>query len=144
MAFSLTSLLGGSLLETVGGLISKFKLDPTKKAELQAALETHVHELKIKEAELEMRLAEFQAKEIEVASANIRADSQSGDKFTSRARPSFIYVMLALFVANFVAFPLMNRPALVYPESLFWLFGSAMLGYTGARTWEKIGLPKAK
>lgn len=137
MAFSLKDLLGGSLLEGIGSIIGKFKLDPTKKAELQAALEAHAHEVRLKEMELESKIADFQAREIEAASANIRAEAGSGDLFTSRARPSFIYVMLAIFICNYIAFPIMERPPLVFPEPLFWLFGSCMLGYTGARTWEK-------
>ena len=123
-------------------LIGKIKLDPTKKAELQAVVEAHAHELALREAELQMKLADFQAREIEAAGANIRAEAQSGDKFTSRARPSFLYVMLAIFVCNYIAFPLMSRPPLEFPEPLFWLFGSCMLGYTGARTWEKFSVFK--
>ena len=137
MGFSIKDILGGSLLEGISSIIGKFKLDPTKKAELQAALEANAHELALKQAELEMKLADFQAREIEAAGANIRAEASSGDKFTSRARPSFIYVMLAIFICNYIVFPIVSRPPLVFPEPLFWLFGSCMLGYTGARTWEK-------
>jgi hypothetical protein len=138
----LASILGGGLGSLIKDTIGMFKLSPEKKAELQALVDQHEFELKIKQAELEAKLAEYQAREIEAASANIRAEAASGDKYTSRARPSFIYVMLAIFIANYMAFPLLGRDVLSFPESLFWLFGSCMLGYTGARTWEKFAGPK--
>jgi hypothetical protein len=78
------------------------------------------------------------SREVEAASANIRAEATTGDKFTSRARPSFIYVMLVILVANYIVFPLGGKTPLNFPDALFWLFGSCMLGYTGARSWEKV------
>jgi hypothetical protein len=38
------------------------------------------------DADLESKLADIQGQ-------NIRADAQSGDKFTSRARPAFLWMM---------------------------------------------------
>ncbi|MCI0352575.1 MAG: holin family protein [Acidobacteriales bacterium] len=134
----LTDILGGSLLDGVKGIIGQFKLSPEKKAELQATVEAHAHELAVKQAELEARIAEFQAREIEAASANIRAEAASGDKFTSRARPTFLYISNVILLFNYILFPLLQRPPLDFPEPLFWLFGSVMLGYTGARSWEKL------
>jgi len=45
--------------------------------------------------------------------------------------------MLGILVANFVVFPFIAKPPIAFPDALFWLFGSCMLGYTGARSWEK-------
>ena len=127
----LKDLIGGSIAEAVGDVVRIFKVDATQAAE-------HKHELAKIQADLESKIADFQAREIEAASANIRAEAGSGDRYTSRARPSFIYVMLSIFVCNYIIFPLAGRPLLEFPEPLFWLFGSCMLGYTGARAWEKV------
>lgn len=136
----LAKIFGGDVA-SVGDLFDKvigaFKLSPEKKAELEALKEQNATELQKLQIELEGRVQDAISKEVEAASANIRAEAQTGDKYTSRARPSFIYVMLAIFICNFILFPLLKRPALEFPEALFWLFGSCMLGYTGARTWEK-------
>lgn len=134
----LTDILGGSLLGGIKEIIGQFKLSPEKKAELEATFEAHKHELAMKQAELEARLAEYQAREIEAAGANIRAEAQSGDKYTSRARPTFLYVVNVILVWNYIVVPLFKQQPLALPEPLFWLFGSVMLGYTGARTWEKV------
>ena len=128
---------GASILDGVSKIIGNFKLSPEKKAELEAMVEAHKFEFDKLQLEYETKIAEYQAKEIEAAGANIRAEAQSGDKYTSRARPSFLYVMLAIFICNYIVFPLASRPPLQFPDALFWLFGSCMLGYTGARTWEK-------
>ena len=94
--------------------------------------------------ELELKKAEQQAitEEIKTASSNIRAEAMSGDKYTSRMRPSYGYMMIVILGCNYILFPLINQPPIQFPDALFWLFGSVMLGYTGARTWEKIGISK--
>ncbi len=142
MGFDLTSILGSNLGTAVKDIVGAFKLDPTKKAEFQAVIDANAHEIAVKQAEYEVKLLDVQTKEIEVASSNIRAEATNGDKFTSRGRPSFIYVMLLIFACNYILFPIINRPPLNFPEALFWLFGSCMLGYTGARSWERIGISK--
>ena len=136
----LADILGSSLLDSIKGIIGEFHTDPTVKAQMLAAADANATQIKAKEIELEEKAQDELTAEIEAASANIRADAASGDKFTSRARPSFLYVMLGILSANYVLFPLIGKAALTFPDALFWLFGSAMLGYTGARTWEKIGI----
>ena len=144
MAFSIGDILGGGLGKLVKDVVGTFKLDPGVKAQIDAEVARNNHELAIKELEIQARIEEAHTKEIEAASGNIRAEAQSGDRYTSRARPSFIYVMLLILVCNYILFPFIHRTPIDYPEALFWLFGSAILGYTGARSWEKVGLPKAK
>lgn len=130
MAFDLSSLIGGSIGDAFAKVVGAFKVNPTE----QLAAQTEITRIQL---ELQGKILDGVQTEIQSASANIQADAKSGDAYTSRARPSFIYVMLVIFVCNYIVFPLMNRPPLAFPEALFWLFGSCMLGYTGARTWEK-------
>ncbi|NNC72791.1 MAG: hypothetical protein HKN78_07930 [Sphingomonadaceae bacterium] len=82
----------------------------------------------------------------------IVAEAQSPDPWTSRARPSFLYVMYALLLW---ALPMgllaairpeaaqdiaagMNAYLAGIPEPLYALFGTGYLGYTAARQWGKI------
>lgn len=131
-------ILGGTLLESVKGLIDSFHLSPEQAAQFKAAADANANQLALKQLDLDAKTQDTLAREVEAASANIRAEASSGDKYTSRARPSFIYVMLALLVTNYAVIPLLHGKPLDWPDPLFWLFGSAMLGYTGARTWEKV------
>ncbi len=83
--------------------------------------------------------------------AAIVAEAQSADPWTSRARPSFLYVMYAMILW---ALPMgliaainpamaqgiaagMNAYLSGIPESLWALFGTGYLGYTVARQWGK-------
>jgi Holin of 3TMs, for gene-transfer release len=82
----------------------------------------------------------------------IIAEAQSADPWTSRARPSFLYVMYvmilwALPMGLLAAFnPDMARGIsggmTAYlngiPDSLWALFGTGYLGYTAARQWGKV------
>jgi hypothetical protein len=132
---ALTDLIGGSLGDVAAKLIGMFKVPPEKALEHEAEM-AHIQQ------EAQDHIVAAAQAEIEAASANIRADAQSGDKFTQRARPSFMYIMEATIVYNFIVAPLLGKAPVQMPDALFWLFGSAVLGYTGARSWEKfMGAP---
>jgi hypothetical protein len=82
----------------------------------------------------------------------ILAEAQSADPWTSRARPSFLYVMYALLLWSIpMGLIASARPELAeaiargmnaylagIPEPLYALFGTGYLGYTAARTWGKV------
>lgn len=82
----------------------------------------------------------------------IVAEAGSADPWTSRARPSFLYVM---YIMLLWALPMglvaafrpetardiasgMNAYLTSLPEPLYALFGTGYLGYTAARQWGKI------
>src|SRR6266849_1487053 len=136
----LDQLLGGGLGKLFSDVVGTFKLSPEDKAKFQATIDENQTQVQLAQIALESKAQDTLARETEAASANIRAEAASGDKYTSRARPSFLYVMLGILSANYVVFPLVGKTSLVFPDALFWLFGSCMLGYTGARTWEKYSI----
>lgn len=90
--------------------------------------------------------------EINARLSAIVAEANSHDPWTSRARPSFLYVMYLLLLW---ALPMgilaafnpdralaiaqgMNAYLTGLPEPLYALFGTGYLGYTAARQWGKI------
>lgn len=89
--------------------------------------------------------------EMQVSLSAILAEAQSADPWTSRARPTFlyvVYVVILLCVAGsiigiwwpgevFQAAQNLSRLLNAVPESLWWLFGAGYLGYTGARSFDK-------
>ncbi len=121
----------------VAGLLDKIIPDP--KARDAAKLEL----LKLEGSQdLERLRAQMSA---------VVAEAQSADPWTSRARPSFLYVMYALLLW---AIPMgliaafrpgmardiaagMNAYLTGIPEPLYALFGTGYLGYTVAREWGK-------
>jgi hypothetical protein len=81
----------------------------------------------------------------------ILAEENSSDRWTSRARPSFLYVMyfilllcvfggiLGVWYPAQTALAAANINAMLkaIPSDLYELFGLGYLGYTGARSFEK-------
>tara|TARA_A100001391_G_scaffold7621_2_gene4775 strand:+ start:29167 stop:29580 length:414 start_codon:yes stop_codon:yes gene_type:complete len=131
-----------ALLETLIGPIASLidKIIPDPQAREQAKLEL-------------LRLEGTQEMEaIQARLAAIVAEAQSSDPWTSRARPSFLYVMytLLLFALPMGVLAAFNPSAAAgiasgmnaylngLPEPLYALFGTGYLGYTAARQWGKI------
>lgn len=130
---TITGLLG------IGGkLIDKLFPDPEQKARAQLEL---------------MRLQQSgELDEVKVQLSAIMAEAQSADPWTSRARPSFLYVVYVLllwsipmglltifapeaadkFTAGF------GKWMLALPEPILTLFGVVMTGYVAGRSWEKV------
>lgn len=90
-------------------------------------------------------------KELEISLSAILAEAQSQDKWTSRARPSFMYViyvfiLTAIPMGFLFAFKPLVAEAVTrgvglwltaIPDELYMLFGAGYLGYTGARSYDK-------
>ncbi|MBC2668621.1 holin family protein [Novosphingobium piscinae] len=126
-----------ALLAPISTLIDKIVPDP--KARDAAKLEL----LRLQGSqELELLRTQLSA---------IVAEAGAADPWTSRARPSFLYVMYALIL---LAVPMgvvaafrpdmaeaIGRGMTAYlnglPEPLYALFGTGYLGYTAARQWGK-------
>lgn len=106
-------------------------------------------------AEAKRRLIELeQAGQLEstrIALSAILAEAQSSDPWTSRARPTFLYVIYAVILMcmvgsiigiwwpDHVTTAAANFSSLLaaIPDSLWGLFGVGYLGYTASRSWDK-------
>lgn len=89
--------------------------------------------------------------ELQASMGAILAEAQSADPWTSRARPTFLYLMYGIIMLAFVGgilgiwFPdhtaraadNIGKLLAAIPDSLWWLFGAGYLGYTGARSFDK-------
>lgn len=139
----LAKLFGGDVGDIFSKIVGTFKLSPEKAAEMEMLKETHAADLAKLQIQLEQQAQDAVSREVEAAGANIRAEATNGDKFTSRARPTFLYICNFILLWNFVIVPTMGKNPVAFPEPLFWLFGSVMLGYVGARSWEKISQVKS-
>ena len=127
-----------SLIGPIAALIDKIIPDP--QARERAKLEL-------------LRLEGSQELEtIQARLSAIVAEAGSADPWTSRARPSFLYVMytLLLFALPMGVLSAFNPTAAIdiasgmnaylggLPEPLYALFGTGYLGYTAARQWGKV------
>ncbi len=119
-------------------IIDKIFPDPAQKAQAQLEL------LKMQQA--------GDLDEIKVQLSAIIAEAQSTDPWTSRARPSFLYVVYVLLLWSIpmgvltifkpeaaAAFTLGFKAWMsAIPEPVLTLFGVVMTGYVAGRSWEKV------
>lgn len=124
-------------------LIKRLIPDPTEQAKAQAELKQMEHN-----GELAQLNARYSA---------IVAEATSKDKWTSRARPMFLYVMYGVIALAVIGGVLgvwwpdhVKRAAdnitlmlNAIPEPLWVLFGSGYLGYSASRSYDKKQQAKA-
>ena len=123
-------------LDSVTALVSEFHLSPEDKAKAQQAIADAA-------AKAQAAAVDYDVQLNSIAGQNIRADAQSGDKFTARARPSFLYVIIAVLGFNYIGLPLAgvfgsHAQPITLPTDLLTLFGVGLTGYSMSRTAEKI------
>ncbi len=125
------------LIAPIAGLLDKLIPDP--KARDAAKLEL----LKLESGQ--------ELERLRVQLSAVVAEAQSSDPWTSRARPSFLYVMYALLLWSIpMGLIAAARPSMAeaiargmtaylagIPEPLYALFATGYLGYTVARSWGK-------
>lgn len=127
-------------LEVGGKIIDKLFPDPVERDKAKLEL------LRLQQE------GEFKALEVQMSA--IIAEAKSADPWTSRARPSFLYVMYVLILASIpmgilAAFSPSTATAIgegmkawlaSIPDMLWGVFGTGYLGYTVARSvWDKKG-----
>ena len=133
--------LVGPISELLGKAIDRIFPDKVKQAEDRARAEFAMAQL----------MQDGSLKEMQTQMSAILAEAQSADPWTSRARPSFLYVMYIMILSGIpmgVLYVFNPAAALgiasglkmwleAIPDSLYTLFGVGYLGYAGARMWEK-------
>ena len=134
-------LLINPVFDTIGKVIDRIFPDKVAQATERAKADMALVALQ-QSGELELLSRQLQA---------IVAEAQSADPWTSRARPTFLYVIYIMILMSIpMGFLSAFRPeiasAVAYgmsswlkaiPDALYTLFGVGYLGYTGARGWEK-------
>jgi len=129
---------GKALLQAGMSIIDKLIPDPEAKAKAKLDLMKMQQEGQFKEAEIQM--------------SAILAEANSADKWTSRARPSFLYVVYILMLAGIpmgILFAISPDTAAnvtkgfgewlkAIPSEITDLFKWVMLGYIGGRSYEKV------
>jgi hypothetical protein len=141
------ALLAKPLLDMGSTIIDRVFPDKVKQAAERAQAELALTQM----------VQDGRLKEMATSMSAIIAEAQSPDPWTSRARPSFLYVM---YVMILMAIPMgvlsafkpdlavaiaagMKAWLAAIPSELYTLFGVGYLGYAGARMFEKrVGVTK--
>lgn len=133
-----------SIFELGSTILDKFFVDAGEKERIEISKQ----EMKLKLQEM-VQKGEF--KTLQQQMLVMVEEARSKDKWTSRARPSFLYVM---YIVIMMAFPMgiitavspetathltegVNAWLHAMPKDLWYLFGAGYLGYSGARSFDK-------
>lgn len=126
-----------TLIPAVTGLLDKIIPDPEARDRAKLELVRQQQAGNLRETEIQL--------------SAILAEARSADPWTSRARPSFLYVVYVMILAaipmGFLHAAAPDMAARIaegvrawlaaLPDDIWWLFGAGYLGYTGARTLDK-------
>jgi len=141
MGFSIANIDVGGTLSGIGQLAKDIRTAITGKEPIDAT----------KAAELALKVQELEAG-IENARLNVViAESQSQDKWTSRGRPMFLYVVYIMLLSAipmgivYAISPITAKNIIegfgawlkAIPGDLYALFGAGYLGYGAFRTYDK-------
>ncbi len=124
------------ILDSATALIAQFHLSPEQQIQAQQQLQEAAQRA-------QQAAMDYDAKLNDIAGQNIRAESQSEDNYTRRARPTFMYVVIAVIGFNYIALPLLQVfgskvAPITLPGDLLTLFGVCVTGYVFSRTAEKV------
>jgi len=133
---------GLDLVSNVGGKLID-RLFPDKVAQAKEREDAALSLLQVQN--------DSEVKRMQTEMSAILAEAQSTDPWTSRARPSFLYVIYVMVLASIPMGILsainpvaatnvangMQSWLIAIPDSLWAVFGTGYLGYVGARSYDK-------
>lgn len=117
------------------GDVQEGRIPPDQMSELKQAMLQH-----------EAEMARLEVEERKDARDLIRQEGASDDPWIRRARPTFLWLIYLVIFWNFIVLGTIEywrtgaalaQPPINFPDELYMLFGSAFLGYTGFRSWDK-------
>ena len=111
----------------------------------------NLFETEEEKAAAKAKLVNLDLKKYEIQMSAIVAEAKSADPWTSRARPTFLYVfyliiilcvsggIIGIWFPDQVSIAAMNIGDLLgaIPDSIVGLFGAGYLGYCGSRSYDK-------
>lgn len=113
MEFNISSVIGGGFGKLFKDVVGSFKLDPTKKAELEAVIDEHEAEFKLKELEINGRIQEAVMNQV-TAQIEVNKLEAQGNLYQASWRPTVGYICcLALLFQFFL------RPILAWGSSIW-------------------------
>lgn len=136
MALSIQGILGNSLGDVIKNIIAEFRVTPDVKAQLEAQLAE-------KQLDIAQQEMDINAKLNDIAGQNIRAEQESGDKYVTRARPSWAWGGLCVVAWNYCVMPCLQAAhvgagPVNLPDAFWWTVGTVVTGYVFNRTAQDI------
>jgi len=113
MGFDFASAIGGGLGKLVKDVVGTFKIDPTEKAKLEAAIDEHEWQFRMAEQAANFKMAEELTKQV-TAQIEVNKLEAQGNLYQSSWRPTVGYICcLGLF------FQFFGRPILAWVSTMY-------------------------
>lgn len=143
MAFNIGTLLGSNLGQMFKDIVGTFKASPDKVLEMQEMIQNNAAAVQQKQLELDGKLQDAVAKEIEESAEVIKTEAQSQSWLPRNVRPLLLLLWGSLITLNYVMgvvsqFVRVAYTPLTLPDWLYKLTAIGYTGYVGFRTWEKL------
>lgn len=135
----------GQLLKTVDQVIDNVTTTTEEKMNLELAKERLRFEILKTTSLMEQKAAELVQKDLAGVREQAMAELKSEDSYVRRARPSIIWVGIAVFVVNYIILPAVSFISgkvfapVQLPDAFWYTWGSITGGYAFLRTLEKTG-----
>jgi len=139
----LETILGANLGQMFKDVVGTFHLSPDKKAEMQEAIDANQAALAQKQLDLQGKMQDAIAAEIQSAGEVIKAEAQSQSWLPRNVRPLLLLLWGVAITFNQMV-PIIARfwlPTLTPFPLDPWVYKLTAIGFTGyvtARTWEKV------
>lgn len=137
-------LVGGGLGKLFKDVVGSFKMNPEEKAKIEAAIDERAHELRLREAELNDRIEERIARQVE-AQIEVNKVEAQGNLYQASWRPTVGYICCLGLLFEFFIRPIMAWGSAIWGwpppppldmGDLIILLGG-MLGLGSLRSWDK-------
>ena len=140
---NLGTILGGNVGQLFKDVVGAFKIDPTKKAEFQAAIDENAALLAVKELELQSKIQDAVSTEVSASADIIKAEANSQSWLPRNVRPLLLLLWGCIITFNpLVAIISQFTKAPMQPITLDpWIYKLTAIGFTGYvafRSWEKV------
>lgn len=126
------------IIGQVSNLVAQFHLSPEQKQQFDAQMAQL-------QQSAQQQANDYEVKLNDIAGQNIRAEADSGDNYTRRARPSVIWFGLLFILWDYCVLPTLvtldthlRLPEVLLPQWFWEVWGVVVTGYVFARSTEKI------
>jgi hypothetical protein len=146
MGIGIGDIVGGGFGKLFKDIVGSFKLDPTEKAKIEAEIDQRAWELKAREQEANLKIAEEISKQV-TAQIEVNKVEAAGNLYQASWRPTVGYICCLGLLFEFFIRPIMSWGSLIWgwptPPPLdmgdLIILLSGMLGLGTLRSYDKRG-----
>lgn len=128
----------GTILKTLATTVVSNIFPGKPKGEIDTVVDDTIR--KSADVQAAIKKFELEIEDLKDRRELIKTALRSEDPYVRRARPTFLWVMYVILIANYLVFPTVGVKVTTLPSALLTLFGTAFIGYGAFRSADKRGV----